>query len=238
MRLTPLDIRKQEFPQRFRGYEPEEVDTCLDLIADDVEKLLTDRNQLADRVAALEAQLTEFREIEKSLRDAFVMAEKMASEAGESAQRRADAMLREAEVKAISVVGESETRCRELLAEAENRRRSLIMELEALESQRTYAINKFRSLLEDQKAVLEAHMAPRYERSERSVGGGGRVVPMPPQGSAPQSGSSMPPQAIAPQSGSSMSPQGSVSQQTATMPQAQAATAPHSSSNGGLSGEG
>jgi DivIVA domain-containing protein len=191
MRLTPLDIRKQEFAQRFRGYEPEEVDTFLDLIAEDVEKLLTDRNQLADRVAALEQQLNEFRVIEKSLRDALVMAEKMQSEANESAQRRADGVLREAEIRAQGIVGEGETRCREILAEAENRRRSLIMELEALESQRTYALNKFRSLLDDQRAVLEAHLSPRV--GMHAVGGGARVVAMPPPGVAP-----VPPPGVAP----------------------------------------
>jgi cell division initiation protein len=177
MRLTPLDIRKQEFAQRFRGYEPEEVDTFLDLIAEDVEKLLADRNQLADRVATLESQLNEFRVIEKSLRDALVMAEKMSSEANEAAQRRSDGVLREAEIRAQGIVGEGEARSREILAEAENRRRSLIMELEALESQRTYALNKFRSLLDDQRAVLEAHQAPRH--GMQAIGTGGRVMAMP-----------------------------------------------------------
>jgi cell division initiation protein len=76
-KLTPLDIRKQEFPQRFRGYDPDEVDTFLDLIADDAEGLTNERNQLQDRVATLESQLAEFREMERSLRDALVMAEKM-----------------------------------------------------------------------------------------------------------------------------------------------------------------
>lgn len=171
MRLTPLDIRKQEFAQRFRGYEPEEVDTFLDLIAEDVEKLLADRNQLADKVASLESQLNEFRVIEKSLRDALVMAEKMQTEANESAQRRADGLMREAEIKAQGIVGEGETRCREILGEAENRRRSLIMELEALESQRTYALNKFRSLLDDQRAVLEAHLLSRHGMSAPAIGG-------------------------------------------------------------------
>lgn len=182
MRLTPLDIRKQEFPQRFRGYDTDEVDTFLDLIADDVEQLLTERNQLADRSAALEAQLAEFREIEHSLRNALVLAEKTSSEASETAQRRADAQVREAEVRAQEIIGEGETKSRALVAEAENRRRALLMELEALESQRTYALSKFRSLIEDQRAVLDAHLAPRAggsmggsSRADVSQAGGSRI---------------------------------------------------------------
>lgn len=176
MRLTPLDIRKQEFPQRFRGYDTDEVDTFLDLIADDVEQVVNERNQLADRTAALEAQLAEFREIEKSLRNALVLAEKTSSEASETAQRRADALVREAEVRAQEIIGEGEGKSRTLLAEAENRRRALLMELEALESQRTYAISKFRSLIEDQRAVVEAHQAPRGggPRADYGTAGGPR----------------------------------------------------------------
>jgi DivIVA domain-containing protein len=160
-KLTPLDIRKQEFPQRFRGYDPDEVDTFLDLIADDAEAITLERNQLQERATMLEAQLTEFREIERSLRDALVMAERMSAEASDNAQRRIETMLREAEVKAIGIIGESESRAREILVDAENRRRALILELEALESQRSYAISKFRLLLDDQRAVLESHLMTR-----------------------------------------------------------------------------
>ena len=161
MRLTPLDIRKQEFPQRFRGYDPEEVDTFLDLIADDIEALITEKTQTADRVAALESQLAEFKEIERSLRDALVMAERMSSEAGETAQRKVEGMVQGAEMKAVNIVGEAESKSRQILSDAETRRRSLILELEALESQRNYALSKFRTLIEDQKAVLEAHSTSR-----------------------------------------------------------------------------
>ncbi len=167
MRLTPLDIRRQEFPQRFRGYDPEEVDTFLDLIADDVEALINEKTQTAERIVALEAQLAEFKEIEKSLRDAFVMAEKMSTEASDSAQRRAEAMVQEAELKARNIVGEAEGKGRQILSDAETRRRSLILELEALESQRNYTLAKFRTLIEDQKAILEAHSTSRGNAPSR-----------------------------------------------------------------------
>lgn len=159
-KLTPLDIRKQEFPQRFRGYDADEVDTFLDLIAADMEQLLNDRGSLQDRAATLESQLGEFKEIEKSLRDALVMAEKMSSEAQENAQRRIDSMLREAEVKSISIIAEAEARGRDILSSAESRRRALVLQIEALESQMKYALSRFRSLLDDQRNVLEAHTRP------------------------------------------------------------------------------
>ncbi|MCK4773095.1 MAG: DivIVA domain-containing protein, partial [Candidatus Latescibacteria bacterium] len=34
MRITPIDIRKQEFRKSMRGYDQDEVDTFLSMIAD------------------------------------------------------------------------------------------------------------------------------------------------------------------------------------------------------------
>jgi cell division initiation protein len=160
-KLTPIDIRKQEFPKGFRGYDPAEVDTFLDIIANDLEALMLERNQLLERSNTLESQLGEFKEIERSLRDALVMAERMSAEASENAQRRIESMLREAEVKSYSIIGEAEAKGRDIILDAENRRRALLLELEALDSQRAYALSKFRSLLDEQRGVLEVHLMSR-----------------------------------------------------------------------------
>ena len=41
MRITPHDIRHQQFTIRmFRGFDPHEVDTFLEAVADDYETLL------------------------------------------------------------------------------------------------------------------------------------------------------------------------------------------------------
>ncbi|MDZ4803342.1 MAG: DivIVA domain-containing protein [Candidatus Eisenbacteria bacterium] len=182
-KLTPLDIRKQEFPQRFRGYDPEEVDTFLDLIADDAESLTLERNQLQERSSTLESQLAEFKEIERSLRDALVMAERMQAEASENAQRRIESMLREAEVKSYSIIGEAEAKGRDIILDAENRRRALLLELEALDSQRAYALSKFRSLLDEQRSVLEVHLMSRPGSANLPGPNGSTLVP--PRESAP-----------------------------------------------------
>lgn len=169
--LTPLDIRRQEFPQRFKGYSTDDVDQFLDVVADDMEKLTTERNQLTDRVAALEQQLTEFRRIEESMRSALVTAEANLRDAADRARLNAETTQREAEVKAQGIIGEAETRARDIVNEAENRRRSLMLENEALETQKNFAISKFRSLLDDQRGVLEAHL------NARPVGAGSSSAP-------------------------------------------------------------
>lgn len=175
--LTPLDIRKQDFPQRLRGYDATQVDEFLDLVADEMERLVTERNQLTDRVAAMEAQLAEFRRIEETMRGALMTAQTTQKEAAERSERDAASRIREAEVRAQSIIGESEARAREIIAEAENRRRALVLEVEALETQRSIGISKFKSLLDDQRAVLDAHTNARS-------GSGARAAAPPPVAAA------------------------------------------------------
>lgn len=40
MRLTPIQIRKQEFAKKMRGFDPEEVEAFLTTVASDFEELL------------------------------------------------------------------------------------------------------------------------------------------------------------------------------------------------------
>ena len=49
MKLTPLDIRKQEFKKLMRGYDPVEVDTFMEMVAADLEEALKAQKESRDR---------------------------------------------------------------------------------------------------------------------------------------------------------------------------------------------
>jgi DivIVA domain-containing protein len=172
LRLTARELKAQEFARRMRGYDPEEVDRFLGLVADDLEGLEGECERLAHRVAELDEQVGEYHDMERSLRDALILA----SEAGERAQQRAEAVLAEAEAKKLSIVREGEQCCREILGEAESKRRELLLEVEGLQSRRSYLLSRLRSLVDDQRAVLEANDAS----SGRDAPSLGRVVSIAP----------------------------------------------------------
>jgi cell division initiation protein len=46
MKLTPLDIRKQEFRKTLRGFDPIEVQTFLEMVGEEYEQLLEKNKQL------------------------------------------------------------------------------------------------------------------------------------------------------------------------------------------------
>ena len=54
--LTPLDVRNKrgDFKKLLRGYDPQEVDVFLELVAERLEELVRDNVHLRDRVGSLQ----------------------------------------------------------------------------------------------------------------------------------------------------------------------------------------
>ena len=66
MSITPEDLRQVRFAQMRKGYDTEAVDHALDKVADSLEGLLRERQQLIERLRAAEAELAKY----KALADA------------------------------------------------------------------------------------------------------------------------------------------------------------------------
>ncbi len=108
MRITPMDIRKQQFTLKlFRGFDVQEVDTFLDDVADDYEKLVKENAILKEQLGALEERLRGVEEREKLLQETLVTTQRVAEEMKESARREAQLVMREAELQADKLLEEA-----------------------------------------------------------------------------------------------------------------------------------
>ena len=81
MRITPLDVRKQEFRRAVRGFDCEEVRAFLTTVADEYEAVLIDNKQLRERILEQDQKIIEYRDMEKALRDTLMTAERVMTEA-------------------------------------------------------------------------------------------------------------------------------------------------------------
>lgn len=100
MRVTPLDIRKQEFKKTMRGLDADEVYAFLNTVAEEYEIVLSDNKKLRERIVELEERLNEYKNIEKNLRNTLLTAERLTAEAKENAKREASLIIKEAEMEA------------------------------------------------------------------------------------------------------------------------------------------
>ncbi len=100
MRITPLDIRQQQFNIRtFRGFDRQEVEAFLDDVALDYEQVLKESALLKEQLATLEERSRGIEDREKMLQETLVTTQRLAEEMKENARREANLLIREAELQ-------------------------------------------------------------------------------------------------------------------------------------------
>ena len=107
MKLTPLDIKKQEFKKVLRGYDVMEVETFLEMVADEYESLFKSKNESVSKVKAIEEKLKEYQEIEKTLQKTLLDAQKSLSKSKEDSKKEAELIIKEAEITANKIIEDS-----------------------------------------------------------------------------------------------------------------------------------
>ena len=144
-RLTPVDIRAQEFGRRLLGYERAAVDDFRERVAAELERLLKERHSLDDKVQALREQLKAYRDREKALNEALVAAQQARAETERLARHEAELILREARMEGERV-----------LAGARDAERDVRSETEAAHRHFSAYLAAYRNLLERSLAEIDA----------------------------------------------------------------------------------
>jgi cell division initiation protein len=148
MRLSPLDIRQQQFTVRmFRGLDPQEVDAFLADVAEDFESVLKENALLKEQLAGHEERARGLTEIEKTLRDTLVTTQKLADDMKANARRDAELLLREAELR-----GEK------LLEEVRGEEARITSEIRTLRRTRQQFLEDLRATVEMYQRVLESEL--------------------------------------------------------------------------------
>ena len=110
MRITPMDIRQQQFSVKmFRGFDTQEVDTFLEDLAADYEALLKENSLLKEQLQALEERTRGLEEREKVLQETLMTTQRLVEEMKDQARREATVIIREAEVQADRIIEASRT---------------------------------------------------------------------------------------------------------------------------------
>ena len=108
--LTPLDVRKKkdDFRRSVRGYDAQQVDAFLAVVADCLERHVREHVVLSDRIEQQKHQLESYRAREKALNEALLAAQELREEARLQSERDAAVRLREAEMRADAVLADAE----------------------------------------------------------------------------------------------------------------------------------
>ncbi len=105
--LTPLDIENKRFgKQMMNGYNVNEVDDFLDELTSEYEKLYKENAELKEKRAELDNDVIKYRNIESTLQNTLVMAQKTADDITTVAKQQAEQIIKDAGYQAKNSIEE------------------------------------------------------------------------------------------------------------------------------------
>ena len=170
--MTSLDLRKQTFKKVMRGYDKDEVQAFLEMIADEFERLNRDNLKLQEQDAQLQMEVDRFRSMEETLHEMLKTAQLAAEDVRENARKEGRLMVKEAELLANRAIENARSQVHTIRAEVvelRNQRDLFVARFQAL----TQAQTDFLAQLEftDTNVVQEA-----VEDEEPESHGNGRAT--------------------------------------------------------------
>ncbi len=112
--LTPLEIQKQTFARKLKGYDPDEVRAYLHLVAEEIERLVKDVDRLSRENAMLREDLDDHNQRERILKDTLLSAQKVSEEVKSNARKEAELIVKDAELLSDRLVSQAMTRVADL----------------------------------------------------------------------------------------------------------------------------
>lgn len=163
-----MDIRRQTFKNAFKGYQTDEVNQFLDLVASRFEEIMKERDEAIGKTAGLQRELSKYEKLEQTLHEMLLNSQKTLEDAKAQAQAESKLIIREAEVRSDEIKRDAEKALKEI-------HDSLII----LQEQKNAFIVKFRTLIKSQLDLLhlmewEVHSpekpaAPSEENKDHSI---------------------------------------------------------------------
>ena len=165
MKISPMDIQRQPFRRRLRGYDREEVRSYLNLLAEELAQFQVEHTALEQELQVLRTVAEEQRQRETILKNTLLTAQRVSEEITQVARRQGEVTVKEAELQADK-----------LLDLAQARARAVEIETLDLRAMRQALRTDIRSLMERLAHVLdsqeEAELDDNVRFLKRREGGG------------------------------------------------------------------
>ena len=120
--VSPLDLRQAKFNASLRGFDRTEVTTFLLEAADGYDQALRENERLRHDLLRLEASISQYRELESSLKSTLMTAQRVGDDMRETASQEAARIVREAEGRADLLLQRAQARHEDMQREIDGLR--------------------------------------------------------------------------------------------------------------------
>ncbi|MCB0390073.1 MAG: DivIVA domain-containing protein [Bdellovibrionales bacterium] len=144
MKIAPIDIAHKTFTRKMMGFDPDEVMDFLRSIADEMEDLIRERNEMRESLREKEMAILEYKERDELLKNTITTATRMSDKLQADAEREARLIINDAKQKAEMIVRDS----RESL-------QKIFSEISELKKVRMQFENNIRAVVQSHLAMIE-----------------------------------------------------------------------------------
>jgi len=114
VKLSPTDIQRQTFGQRFRGLDRDEVRSFLATVAEEMAALQREKDTTDQQLRHLELIVNEHRERESILKNTLLTAQKASQDIREAARKEAETVVKQAELQGDRLLELAQNRAHEV----------------------------------------------------------------------------------------------------------------------------
>jgi cell division initiation protein len=143
MKLTPLEIKQQQFEKSLRGYDVADVQSFLTLVSNEVEHLLNKNKELEEQIDKLNDRVRHYERVEEALHETLQTTK-------ESVAQKLDTAKSEAQIK----VDKAEMQAENIIKEANQQRQQIRQNIQRLLEKREEMIAGMTSYLDNSKETL------------------------------------------------------------------------------------
>ncbi|MBN1151235.1 DivIVA domain-containing protein [candidate division WOR-3 bacterium] len=117
MGITPLEIRKMEFKKSFRGFDVQEVQSFLEIVADQLEGLNRENMSIKEQLRSLEQRLDDYKSMESTLQSTLTSAQKTSEQIRKNAEQESDLIIQNAKLQAETIMEKARSQVVEITSE-------------------------------------------------------------------------------------------------------------------------
>ena len=163
--ITPMDIHNKTFSKKLRGYEDDEVNSFLDEVASDYERIYREHREMEEQMDTLKAKLANYEKMEATMSSTLVMAQETAENVKTTAKKEAEVIVREAQNRAARIVSDAEVARRKMNADVVKTEGDMNLYIEKLLAN----FNSALSLIQAAKAARAPHVINDEATSVQSI---------------------------------------------------------------------
>lgn len=157
MRITPIEIQQHQFKTRMLGYDTKAVDHFLELLAEELESLNKQNNELKENLSRTQSALEQLRDREQAVQATLMTAQQVTEDLKNNARKEAEILIADAHLEGARVI-----------KGAVDQRMQIINEIQELKRQKISFECGFRALVESHLKLLEMDVLQIEEEDLRA----------------------------------------------------------------------